>query len=48
MLLMHDGRARSIEEAILLHAGEATGARTRFSALSAAQRRALIAYLESL
>jgi CxxC motif-containing protein (DUF1111 family) len=48
MLLMHDGRARSIEDAILLHGGEAAGARTRFSALSAAQRRALIAYLESL
>ena len=48
MLLMHDGRARSIEEAILLHGGEAAGARTRFSGLSAAQRRALIAYLESL
>jgi CxxC motif-containing protein (DUF1111 family) len=48
MLLMHDGRARSIEEAILLHGGEAAGARTRFSALTPAQRRALIAYLESL
>ena len=48
MLLMHDGRARSIEEAILLHGGEAAGARTRFSGLSGAQRRALIAYLESL
>jgi CxxC motif-containing protein (DUF1111 family) len=48
MLLMHDGRARSIEEAILLHGGEGAGARTRFSGLTEAQRRALIAYVGSL
>ena len=48
MLLMHDGRARSLEEAIMLHGGEGAGARSRFSALSPAERRALIAYLESL
>ena len=48
MLLMHDGRARSIEEAIMLHGGEGAGARSRFSGLTPAQRRALIAYLESL
>jgi CxxC motif-containing protein (DUF1111 family) len=48
MLLMHDGRARSIEDAIMLHGGEGAGARSRFSALTPAQRRALIAYLESL
>jgi CxxC motif-containing protein (DUF1111 family) len=47
-LLMHDGRAKSLEEAILLHGGEAAATRTRFSGLSAAERRALIAYLESL
>ena len=48
MLLMHDGRARTFEEAILLHGGEGAGARARFSALTPAERRALIAYLESL
>lgn len=48
MLLMHDGRARSVEEAILLHGGEGAGARTRFNALTAAQKRALVAYVGSL
>jgi CxxC motif-containing protein (DUF1111 family) len=48
MLLMHDGRAKSIEDAILLHGGEGTTARSAFSALTPAQRAALIAYLESL
>ena len=48
MLLMHDGRARTLEEAIMLHGGEGAGARSRFTALTPAQRRALIAYLESL
>ena len=48
MLLMHDGRARSIEEAILLHRGEGSGARSKFTALTDVQRRALIAYLSTL
>jgi CxxC motif-containing protein (DUF1111 family) len=48
MLLMHDGRARSIEDAIMLHGGEGSGARSRFSALTPAQKRALIAYVGSL
>ena len=46
-LLMHDGRARSVEEAILLHGGEAARARTMFGALSPAQRRALVDFVES-
>ena len=45
--LMHDGRARTVEAAILLHGGEGTAARTRFSALSAAQRAALLDFVES-
>ena len=45
---LHDGRARNLEEAILWHGGEAEGARTRFEALTAEQRAALIAFLESL
>lgn len=46
--LMHDGRARSIEEAIELHGGEATSTRARYQALDAQQKKELIAFLESL
>jgi CxxC motif-containing protein (DUF1111 family) len=45
--LMHDGRARSVEEAVRLHGGEAEGARRRFDALSESDRRALLAFVES-
>jgi CxxC motif-containing protein (DUF1111 family) len=45
---LHDGRAHSLEEAILWHGGEADGARTRFEALTAEQRAALLTFLESL
>ena len=47
VLLMHDGRAKSVEEAILLHGGEAQAARDRFAALSPAMKRALLAFVES-
>jgi CxxC motif-containing protein (DUF1111 family) len=47
-LLLHDGRARSIEEAILWHGGEGHSAREAFRALPAADRGALIAFVESL
>lgn len=46
--LLHDGRANSIEAAILLHGGEGSGSRDRFKALSDAERRQLLAFLESL
>ncbi|MEM6989938.1 MAG: di-heme oxidoredictase family protein [Myxococcota bacterium] len=46
--LLHDGRARTVEEAILWHAGEATTSRTRFVELPAGDRRALIAFVRSL
>lgn len=46
--LMHDGRASSIEEAILLHGGEANAIRTKFESLSAEDRTAMIRFLESL
>ena len=36
---LHDGRAQSLEAAILAHGGEARRARQRFRALSAADRR---------
>jgi CxxC motif-containing protein (DUF1111 family) len=45
--LLHDGRARSVEEAVRLHGGEAEGARRRFDALSESDRRALLAFVES-
>ncbi|MTI88840.1 MAG: c-type cytochrome [Balneolaceae bacterium] len=46
--LMHDGRAQSIEEAILLHGGEAQNSRDQFQALSSDEKEALIKFLESL
>jgi CxxC motif-containing protein (DUF1111 family) len=46
--LLHDGRARSILEAILWHGGEAAPAKQRAADLSAENRAALIAFLESL
>lgn len=45
---LHDGRARSIAEAIAYHGGEAAGARERFDALSDDERNDLIEFLESL
>jgi CxxC motif-containing protein (DUF1111 family) len=46
-LLLHDGRARSVEHAILLHGGEAGAARDAFAALSPPQKRALLDFVES-
>lgn len=45
---LHDGRARTLEEAILWHGGEAETARENFRTMSASNRAALIAYLKSL
>jgi len=42
---LHDGRARSLEEAVLWHGGEASKARDRFMHLSKAQREALLTFL---
>jgi len=46
-LLLHDGRARTVEDAIMLHGGEAARARNAFAALSPAQRRAVVDFVES-
>ena len=46
-LLLHDGRARSVEEAILLHGGEALASRNAFAQLTAAQKAALLDFVES-
>lgn len=46
--LLHDGRARSAEEAILWHGGEAAAAQESFRRLPAADRHALLDFLASL
>ena len=45
---LHDGRARSILEAILWHDGEGKAARDRVVALPRGEREALLAYINSL
>jgi CxxC motif-containing protein (DUF1111 family) len=45
---LHDGRARSIEEAILWHGGEAAPAQRRFTERPLHERNDLIAFLRSL
>ncbi|MDI4663760.1 thiol oxidoreductase [Xanthobacter autotrophicus] len=46
--LLHDGRARTIAEAVAWHAGEAAEAARRFNALSTADKAALVRYVSSL
>lgn len=46
--LMHDGRATSIESAIMMHGGEAQHSMEQFQQLSSSDKTALIAFLESL
>ncbi len=45
---LHDGRARSLQEAVLWHGGEAARSREAFSALGPLDRQALIAFVRSL
>lgn len=45
---LHDGRARSVEEAILWHDGEAAAARARFTRATRADRAALLAFLGTM
>ncbi len=45
---LHDGRAPTIADAILLHGGEAKASRDRFAALSEKERAPLRVYLTSL
>lgn len=45
---LHDGRAATIEEAILWHGGEAEASKNAFVALSQADRQALLKFLDSL
>ena len=46
--LLHDGRARSTEEAILWHGGEADFARANFAHLGPRSRRALLEWIGAL
>ena len=45
---LHDGRARNLEEAILWHGGEAQAASDAYKKLPAADRQALVRFLNSL
>ncbi len=45
---LHDGRARSPEEAIMWHGGEASKSRNAFRKAKKRQRRALLTFLDSL
>jgi CxxC motif-containing protein (DUF1111 family) len=45
---LHDGRARTLTEAIVWHGGEAQASKNRFSHLTEQQRAELIAFLKSL
>jgi CxxC motif-containing protein (DUF1111 family) len=46
--LLHDGRARTITEAILIHGGEAEQAKQHYKLLSPKERQALLAFLGGL
>jgi len=46
--LLHDGRARSISEAILLHGGEGDQSKVKYQALTEDEKKNLIQFLESL
>lgn len=46
--LLHDGRAHSIEEAILMHGGEAENSKNQYQRLTQSEKNDLIKFLESL
>ncbi|TBR19396.1 MAG: thiol oxidoreductase [Chitinophagaceae bacterium] len=46
--LLHDGRAKTIEKAILLHGGEGAQSKNAFQQLNAQQKSQLLKFLESL
>jgi CxxC motif-containing protein (DUF1111 family) len=47
LVLLHDGRATSVDEAIRLHGGEAAAARDAYVALPQSDRAALVDFVES-
>lgn len=46
--LLHDGRAQTVEQAILWHGGEAERSKQQFTMLNVDERKALIAFVKSL
>ncbi len=48
LFLMHDGRARTIDQAIILHGGEGLQSAQNFQQLTSDQKKQLIKFLESL
>jgi CxxC motif-containing protein (DUF1111 family) len=46
--LMHDGRAKTIEAAILLHGGEGQQSKDNFQQLTAGEKQKVLKFLESL
>lgn len=46
--LMHDGRAKTVEEAILWHGGEGQNAKTKYKALSLKDRNDLVQFINTL
>lgn len=46
--LMHDGRAKNVEEAILWHGGEGQKAKDKYKKLSVTERQDLLAFINSL
>ncbi len=48
MFLLHDGRAKTFDEVISFHGGEAASRRTAFNALSQTEKNQLFKFLESL
>jgi CxxC motif-containing protein (DUF1111 family) len=48
MFLLHDGRARNVEEAILWHGGEAQKSADGYKRLPAIDRQSLLSFVNSL
>jgi CxxC motif-containing protein (DUF1111 family) len=48
LFLMHDGRAASLEQAILMHGGEAINSKNAYQNLSQESKNALLKFLKSL
>jgi CxxC motif-containing protein (DUF1111 family) len=46
--LLHDGRAKTVSDAIVQHDGEAAASRQRFQALSADEQRQLLEFLKTI
>ncbi len=48
MFLLHDGRAKSIEEAILMHGGEAENSKNNYQNLTTQEKEQLLKFINSL